>query len=758
LNIKQLEDELRSCREFIPESEYYRIYGRCLLQPFSACNSGYRKLMYAIHVKHALNLIKAERAYIATGHENKIGDKSSYKIDTKHELKVISKISKFAFTPNHHYYLLVQDEETKTLGVIERISYKHCSESTGFFYNNEYLDSLVPTDDCDTINKIRDDAYTLEWDRYQQKYSGAYCDDTTIDMYASGYADSIVNMRTMIPKGTTIKKSTAFDADNNYMQGVNLLTAYMDCNQLTEDPVKMSISAARKFYTPQVKPVSICINENDLLIDIHGTGETYKPLPDIGEIVKDNRLYCLRRQVKEDCLYTQSKERLRQPMPSDEFSPVKGMVVDYDIYCNNPSALDLEYNKQLKFYYDNQMRFAAEMLEKIRIFMNVHPDYKMSTDLRKMEQKYDKMVRGVQFIMDDKPFNNMRVDVTVVEHNPLSEGDKICNRYGGKGVTAKIVPDEEMPIYIDENGNERRVELLWRSSTGINRENAGQYKEICLNNFSCQILDHIRGMSNRDDQFNELTKFLDIVQPAYSEKLKNAVEDHLVEEEMDEFWKTLFDMDCIPLILDPYKDHMGYDDFYKIYEAFPYIIMPTLQVPVKDCKGNTRFVTTRRPVGVGHQYIYRLKQYAEEKYSETSLSTVNIKGDNAKSKASKEYKELHKRTAIRMGHMENDSLSHIGTDAVVTFLMLYSVSPTGRLHAKDILVGDPFNVNLRLDENDRNRKVETYKTRFEAMGLELVIDIKKKKPKQLEFSDMFRVKEQPKPKKQLEFSDMFRRK
>ena len=91
-----------------------------------------------------------------------------------------------------------------------------------------------------------------------------------------------------------------------------------------------------------------------------------------------------------------------------------------------------------------------------------------------------------------------------------------------------------------------------------------------------------------------------------------------------------------------------------------------------------------------------------------------------------------------MGHMENDSLSHIGTDAVVTFLMLYSVSPTGRLHAKDILVGDPFNVNLKLDEKDRNRKVETYKTRFEAMGLELVIDIKNKAP-------IFPLKRKPDP-------------
>lgn len=739
MKIQQLFDEINARREYIPESEYYRIFGRCLLQPFSRSNSGYRKLMFSNHLEQALNLIKAEIAYISTGHENKIGDKSSFKIDTKHELFVQSKISKFAFNPNHHYYLLVQDAHNKTLGVIERISYRHCSESTGFFYNNEYLDSLIPLDDCDAINDVRTEAYSAEWERYQDKFVGAYCgDDTSMDIFAQEYADAIVRMKTMIPKGTTIKKSSAFDYYNNYMQGINLLTAYIDENILSEDPVNIAESATLKFATPQIKPVSICINENDSLINIHGTEDVYKPLPDIGEVIKENRLYCLRRQVKENCLYTQSNERLRQPMPSDEFSPVKGMVVDYDIYCNNPSSLDLEYNQQLKYYYDNQMRFANEMLEKINKFLSAHPDYRMSSELRSIEQKCGKMVAGVQYIMDDKPFNNMRVDVTIIEHNPFLEGDKLCNRCGGKGVNAKIVPDEEMPIYRSPDGKERRVELLWRSSTGINRENATQYKEVCFNNFSSQILDHIKTMDNYDAMFEEYFKFLDIVNPTESEYVRNKIEDHMTSEEVKMFWDSMFEMECIPVTLDPYNQNMGYDDFYKIYEAFPYIVMPTLEVPIKDCKGNTRFVTTRRPVGVGHQYIYRLKQYAEEKYSETSLSTVNIKGDNAKSKASKEYKEPHKRTAIRMGHMENDSLSHIGTDAVVTFLMLYSVSPTGRLHAKDILVGDPFNVNLKLDEKDRNRKVETYKTRFEAMGLELVIDIKNKEP-------IFPLKRKPDP-------------
>lgn len=739
--------EAAKIRLRVLDTQKFKALARQLTQPFTTSNSGYRKLMYATHQEHALNLLRPEIAYISTGHETKQGKQSSYLIEADEDLVVISKISKFAFNPDHHYYLLLQDQTNGVLKVVERISYRHCSESTGFFYNNQFLDSLIPTDNPDLIEQERDKIYTDEFNRLTGVYLNTYgYDDTTADVHASDYANSLIDSRTMIHKGTVVKKSTAFDDQNMYRQGINLLTLYLDKNQLIEDPVQMSKSAAEKFSTPTVKPVSININENDILIDIHGDGTVYKPLPDIGEIVEGNQLYCLRRQVKEDCLYTQSRERLRQPIPSDECSPVKGMVVDIDVHCNNIHALDSEYNQQIKFYWDNQMRFANEMIAKVDAFRTVHPEYKLSHDLENIYETCSMMVRGVQYIKDDKPFNNMRIDIVVVEHNPLRTGDKVCNRFGGKGVVAsiipagecdendpqfgppveiKVVPDELMPRL-----NGKPVEMIWRSGTGINRENVGQYKETCLNNFSSQILDKIRECKLNEERIDLLYRFYKIVQPKYGRYLRNRLEDHMTPEEIDSYFASLCSLDCIPVIFDdPIEYNLGMDEYYALYEEFPFIIMPNIEVPIKDCRGNIRFVQSNRPVGVGHQYIYRLKQYAEEKYSETSLSTVNIKGDNAKSTASKEYKELHKKTAIRMGHMENDSLSHIGTDAVVNFLMLYSVSPTGRLHAEDILVGDPFNVDLKLSPSDRNRKVETYKTRFEAMGLELVIDIKKREDK-----------------------------
>ena len=48
----------------------------------------------------------------------------------------------------------------------------------------------------------------------------------------------------------------------------------------------------------------------------------------------------------------------------------------------------------------------------------------------------------------------------------------------------------------------------------------------------------------------------------------------------------------------------------------------------------------------------KVKQYAEEKFMATNLSSTNIRNENTKSKASREFRELHSNTPIRFGNME----------------------------------------------------------------------------------------------------------
>ena len=87
----------------------------------------------------------------------------------------------------------------------------------------------------------------------------------------------------------------------------------------------------------------------------------------------------------------------------------------------------------------------------------------------------------------------------------------------------------------------------------------------------------------------------------------------------------------------------------KIYKAFPYVRQHQILAPIIDSVGNIRYAIARRPLVCGKMYIYRLKQYAEEKFSVTALSSTNIKNENTRNKASNNYKALYSRTPIRFG-------------------------------------------------------------------------------------------------------------
>lgn len=118
--------------------------------------------------------------------------------------------------------------------------------------------------------------------------------------------------------------------------------------------------------------------------------------------------------------------------------------------------------------------------------------------------------------------------------------------------------------------------------------------------------------------------------------------------------------------------------------------------------------------------MYRLKQLSEDKFSSTSLSSTNIRNLNTKSKSSKAYKSLHSNTPIAMGTMEVDDLSSLGMEYIVTFLMIHSVSPEARRLCEEMLTGDPFSIDINLNETATNRSVEILNTYMKTKGLKLV--------------------------------------
>jgi DNA-directed RNA polymerase beta subunit len=69
-----------------------------------------------------------------------------------------------------------------------------------------------------------------------------------------------------------------------------------------------------------------------------------------------------------------------------------------------------------------------------------------------------------------------KVTVVVKSEEPVKIGDKLSNRYGGKGVVGKIVDDESMVR--DSSG--KPIDMLWSSLSVVSRINPGQVIETAL--------------------------------------------------------------------------------------------------------------------------------------------------------------------------------------------------------------------------------------------------------------------------------------
>ena len=69
--------------------------------------------------------------------------------------------------------------------------------------------------------------------------------------------------------------------------------------------------------------------------------------------------------------------------------------------------------------------------------------------------------------------------------------------------------------------------------------------------------------------------------------------------------------------------------------------------------------------------------------------------------------------------MESGDLAHLSMEMVVMNLMLYSASPQGRRLFEKLLVGDPYNIDIKLDKDSKNRNAEIINVMLKTMGLRL---------------------------------------
>ena len=644
------------------------VLGKGLVQPHASMNSASRKILYSTQQDHIMPPIKGEVPLNGTGYENEFGRHSSSFVLADANYELVHKIPKFTHMPGYVYLAVLRNLETGEYTVRERKQTEHITENYGFMYNNEDLDEL----------------------------------------YIGG----------VLEKGKAISKSISYDQYNNRQDGINLLSGYLADPMTTEDGIKLSMSGAAKLSSALVKPVSINVNGNHIMLNLYGNEQRYKAFPDIGESVSGGLLCALRIEKKEEILYTLSSQRLQHIMISDEKYTVGGMVVDIDICCNNPEALaDSHYNGQLKYYYDEIMAYSRNIVNTLSDYI----DEKCSYDLKKMYLNHKRRVDGDLWAKDGKPFSDTVVEFTLLEISDLSVGDKIADRYGGKGVTSCIVPDNMMPRL--EDG--RIMEVIFNPIGPVGRENPGQLIELTINHVGDEILKMVRLSEDPQDGLNMILDFIRIVVPKQYEYYRNLISG------LDRFEKDML-LDSfveygIVVHGEPISEACDIDTLDELYRVFPWIQQSRIEVPIIDSNNQVRFVPARRRITVAKKFMHRLKQYAKDKSSATSLSATSLRNVPTKPRSNKLYKAPFAKTPIKMGFMEMGNLMHfLNMEVVVSNLMIHSNSPIARKKCKELLTENPFNIDIKLDPESRNRDVEILNAYLKTMGLRLVFKRKRK--------------------------------
>lgn len=554
--------------------------------------------MHSVHRSHILGLMGGEMPVISTGYEQRYGDLSSSITEAKADYQVIAKISKFSFAPNHHYWLILKDIHANKLEVIERISYQYVTESYGYLYNNDYLDSL--------------------------------------------------NVSDIVTEGTRMQKSLAFDEYENRTDGRNFNVCYYNLDSNMEDSIIFSDVAAGKLTSPLIKPVKIMINDNDIPLNIYGDDKQYKIFPDIGEPIVNANLIALRKEKKEESYYNQSVDRLRNITMSDECKQVHGKVIDVDIYCNNPELLENHYYAQLKLYYNELQRQSTEFVQTLLPYIS--QGYEFSYELTKLYDYAKDVCEKKQYI-DKKNFSFITMTITVLEEKTMGPGDKAANRYGGKGIVSDVWPQIYMPRFKNSKGEYEYADIIFNTSTMYGRENVGQLFELSLTHIGTEIINKIvTDNLSLDEAYSLIYKYTSMCSPQQGEYLE-YMKSESTRDELAFYIESIINSGSIFLSMRPISDTMTIDKLADIYKAFPFVKLTDVEVVMIGSNGQPRYIKSRKPILIGKQYVFRLKQYAEEKYSATSLSATNIRNENIKSRARKDYKELYPNTPIRFGKL-----------------------------------------------------------------------------------------------------------
>ena len=287
-------------------------------------NSSSRSVMMSSHFSQRLVIAGADEKYIETGVGYELG-KSTFATRMPVDGRVVRVIQRYpasvgidSIPSNPETLVIYEDEKTKELGCFS-INY-YTSYHQYFGYKNQFNKS--------NMSKL---------------VQGAF-----------------------IPADTIFADTPAKGENGSFKFGVNLNVAFGSLPGVSEDGIVISKDVLPKLRFKIYERRVIDCGTSRYLLNLYGNKDVYKPIPEIGEYIKESGLVAMTRDY-DHTLGPVEMSRLDTMEPDYMFDkaiyarPGVGKVVDIKIYHDDESVLsptgtmDIpnKYSRALKRYYRN---------------------------------------------------------------------------------------------------------------------------------------------------------------------------------------------------------------------------------------------------------------------------------------------------------------------------------------------------------------------------------------------------------------------
>lgn len=301
-----------------------------------------------------------------------------------------------------------------------------------------------------------------------------------------------------IPKDTILATTDSHGDDGCYKYGLNANVVFMTHPAVADDGFAISESFAERGKFNSVIKRSINITKDTIPVNVNGTKDIFKFLPEIGERVREDGLLCALRP-RNDWFSISDLNTTNISEPDVIFDTPcyvnpGSIVVDISVTRGNynkpefsskmTEQLDRYAEWQINYYKNLISRHEQLLYEKKAIYGDVD-SIKLTPRLRNLITSSTIKVNAAtnpksKLCYRKLPIDQYRIDITTVSVVKPNLGQKLADIHAAKGVVCQIIPDALMPV--DELGN--RADVIADSVSTIARMNLGRSYQMYLGSVS----------------------------------------------------------------------------------------------------------------------------------------------------------------------------------------------------------------------------------------------------------------------------------